>query len=222
MPAAIVRPIGALQAVHTSDDDFTEVLKGWLVAADIPEDRIDVFVTDLTGQLATKFGKDKPWLVNHPEGLAVVPAAQFANEYEDVNATSFLDDVWVERTNQIAKYAPEHDDVQGLAHLFRETVARLQQIPTGDDEALKHQIIVAAALLNAMHDLITRGESKTRSVPAIYLEADLKRYESVWIDRVAEYVAYMHDFEAELADDADSAVQRAYNAFQSIFKVTAN
>lgn len=217
MTVAIVRSSIKLQAVHASDEDFDDVLRGWFEEGQIPKERGEEFLGQLKQQLDSAFKNAKPWLVNHHEGLAIVPAADFAAEYEDVNATNFLDEVWLARTGQLVKYPSEHDDAHGLSHLLREAVSHLQGFgETPTDEHIAGEIVIAGGLLNAAHDLITRGQSKSKEpLPAFYDEGAMKRYEAQWIDRVSEFSQVLEE-----TDGDEATIARLKGAFQSIFKVS--
>jgi hypothetical protein len=134
--------------------------------------------------------------------------------------------VWAERRTQPEHgYTAEHDDVHGLKHLLEEAVSRLShfgEAPT--DEFIRGQIITSAAILVAAVDLIDRGESKSRNLPAFYTHKQLGVYEQQWMQKISQYLGALEDLQGQAQDEEhstpDEAIVWAREQFKTVFGIS--
>jgi len=214
-------------AVHTSDEDWRDVVRGWVLDTGQIEDeqQFGDFLRGIEKVNATMTGQ--VWLLNSPTGISVVEPAVFVDLFEDVNATEVLDEVWLERQGHKEKgYDAAHDDKHGLGHLLEQAVSHLShfgEAPT--DEFIRGEIIVAASLLIAAVDQMDRGNSKGKKIlPGFYTHKELGRLELKWTQRVSEYLGELDDLAGTSQDEIDvstpeEAITWASERFKVVFGI---
>jgi hypothetical protein len=162
MPATTVRATTTFEAVHLSAPDWKDVLVGWLRGFDAPEEHIDQELASAEENLgALDF---QPWLVKTDSGVVPVPPANFVEGFEDLNATSVLDDIWRERkTHHERGYTAAHDDNGTTAHLINQAVFRLGPLSNATnilpDAVKREELVKAGSLIVAAIDKMDRAQS---------------------------------------------------------------
>lgn len=168
MPEVHMRRLDAtISAVHTTDDDWTQVLSGWLITNGADEAEVPTIVDSFAK--AVNQEKHRPWLLSTTQGIAMAPPELIARDYEDVAATDVLDDIYAERqTHPDRGYGWAHDDVHSLSHFTSEVSHRMQSMestlyPT--DAEKRRELVQAASILVAAIDKIDRAQ-KVRTTKA--------------------------------------------------------
>ena len=161
MPVTHVRRINAtFPAVHTSDEDWEQHVTGWLQQYGANEEQTEQTLASIRTQVAQQVAK--PWLIASAEGLGAIPPQDFITDFEEVAATSALDEIFAERMRQIEKgYDAAHDDAHGIQHLIEVATSYLHGFgETPTDEFVGGEIIKAAATLTAALDLLSRTSAR--------------------------------------------------------------
>ena len=224
MPQINVRRTNDIyRAVHTTEEDWKEVVAVWLNDYQVPEEQAQEALATMEADVAE--AQFKPWLVASPQGLAAVPPQTFVSDFEDVAATDVLSELFIERQAQAGKgYTHAHDDVRGLGHLISEAVTRLSFGEEPTEEQIRRGLIEASAILVAAIDLIDRKESKARNLPEFYSKQQLGALEMSWVLRVNEYIGALDDLQGQAQDEENStpedAIGWARAQFEQIFKTT--
>ena len=161
MPVTHVRRVNAtFPAVHTSDEDWEQHVRGWLTQYGANEEQTEQTLTSIRTQVEQQVAK--PWLIASSEGLGAVPPADFLTNFEEVGATSTLDEIFSERMRQISKgYDAAHDDAHGLDHLLE--IAGSYQVKFGEtptDEFFSGSLVKAAATLVAAIEFLGRAQAR--------------------------------------------------------------
>lgn len=159
MPAINARPTQTVEAIHSTDHDFREVVEQWL-----PN---DTTAEEVDGFFAVVAEKPHCWVVRTSDGnnIGIVTAAGFAADWEDVAATDTLDEIWTERQRHASLgYDNQHDDNEGINHLANEAVRQIVKSvvtmtyhPTDADR--RQRLIKAGSLILAAIDKIDRAQN---------------------------------------------------------------
>lgn len=161
MPATTVRRTNAhFAAIHSTDEDWEAVVTGWLQQYGADEEQTAGTLAQI--REAVEQSEIKPWLVASPEGLGAINPADFVSDFEDVAATTTLDDVFTARMHQIeAGFDAAHDDIHGIAHLQNIAQSYLwENLAEQPDEVIKEHLQKAAATLVAGLDYLSRKEAR--------------------------------------------------------------
>ena len=160
MPETIVRRTDATyRAVHTTDEDWRDVVRTWLRDFEVPEENHEDVIAQMEAD--TKSQPHAPWLIASNEGLGGITPQDFAKNFEDVAATDTLTEIYAERLRQITNgYDAAHDDAHGLSHLVEIAKSYLEVEEDGlSHEEARQCVLKAAATLNAALDLLSRAEA---------------------------------------------------------------
>lgn len=169
MSEIIIRPTDTFRAVHTSDSDWEDVLRGWLVAEGAPTEEVEGYMGKFREGVKAA-GIARPWLINTPRGIAIVAPQDFVSQFEDVAATDVLGEVFSEQKRAIEKgFDATHDDKHTTADFV--SILRHYADPlatpgnTLPDAVKRHEFIkVAQVAISAVHKIDRANDVRTFAV----------------------------------------------------------
>ncbi|WNN95076.1 hypothetical protein SEA_MAGRITTE_125 [Microbacterium phage Magritte] len=120
MPVTHVRSTHTFEAVHTRDDDWEDVVRGWMADAEAPEEAIEGYMRQLRDGVK-EAGLAAPWLMNAGDrGLSIISPLEFVKFFEDVAPTDVLGEVYGEMKRADEKgFDAKHDDSHNTAHFVK-------------------------------------------------------------------------------------------------------
>lgn len=163
MPAITVRPTATSQAVFTGDDDWEDVVRGWMSAEGAPADAIDGYMAQFREGVEGA-GLARPWLLSTEQGIGIANPTDFVKHFEDVAATDVLGEIFQEMKRHAEKgFDVTHDDGHNTAHFVE--VIGFYLNPMGlpgntlPDEIKRQEFIKAASVAVAAVNKIDRAKN---------------------------------------------------------------
>lgn len=169
MPAVTVRTTTTVQAVFTGDADWEDVVREWMIAEGAPDEAITGYMVQFREGVA-QAGLARPWLVDTPQGIGVIPPHEFANYFEDVAATDVLMEIFQEMAGHADKgYTLAHDDAHNTADFVGIIRHYIDPLATPGntlpDAVRRHEFIKAASVaVQAVNKIDRAKDVRTFSV----------------------------------------------------------
>lgn len=162
MPATTVRSTDTYEAIHTSDSDWQDVIRGWMSVHGAPPEQIEEYVGKFEAGVA-EAGLARPWLINTDRGIGIIAPHDFVKWYEDVAATDVLAEVFRELAGHADKgFDVKHDDSHPLPHFIQVIDFYLHPLAKPDntlpDAVKRREFIKAASVAVAAVHKIDRAQ----------------------------------------------------------------
>ena len=162
MPATTVRSTDTYEAIHTSESDWQDVIRGWMSGHGATPEQIEEYVSKFEAGVA-EAGLARPWLINTDRGIGIIAPHDFVKWYEDVAATDVLIEIFQEmKRHGLKGYGIAHDDAHDTAHFVEVIGFYLNPLGRKDnvlpDDTKRREFIKAASVAVAAVNKIDRAK----------------------------------------------------------------